>query len=199
MKQIISISVILLLSACATPYQQRTVTQGAVIGAGAGAVIGHQSGNAAEGAMIGGALGALAGAVLAEQREKGVRTSSPRYHRRACRKGVQYFDRAYRTQNLDRKIKLLKKGLRYCPNNPAAHNDLGVALVLRGNERAARGHFNHALRLDPDYYPARRNLDRLARNYRSPYNRSNYNRYDDRYDEHDKDRRDYRGEDKYDD
>jgi len=185
MKQIISIAMILLLSACATSYQQRTTAQGAAIGATAGAVIGHQSGNAAEGAVIGGALGALAGAVIAEQREKGIRTSAPRYHRRACRDGVQYFDRASRAQNLDRKIKLLKKGLRYCPNNPAAHNDLGVALVLRGNERAARGHFNHALRLDPDYYPARRNLDRLSRNYQSQYNRSGSDRYDDRYDEHD--------------
>jgi len=199
MKHVISISMILLLSACATPYQQRTTSQGAALGAAAGAVIGYQSGNAAEGAAIGGALGALAGAVLAEQREQGVRTSAPQYHRRACRKGVQYFDRAYRAQNLDRKIKLLKKGLRYCPNNPAAHNDLGVALVLRGNERAARGHFKHALRLDPDYYPATRNLDRLSRNYRSPYNRRGNDRYDDRYFEHDKDRRYYRGEDKYND
>jgi Flp pilus assembly protein TadD len=183
MKQIISISIILLLSACATPYQQRTTTQGAVLGAAAGAVIGHQSGNAAEGAAIGGALGALAGAVLAEQREKGIRTSAPRYHRRACRKGEQYFDRAYRARNLDRKIHLLKKGLRYCPNNPAAHNDLGVALVLRGDDRVARGHFNHALRLDPDYYPARRNLDRLGRNYQRSYNRRD-ERYGNRYGGH---------------
>ncbi len=184
MKQIISISIILLLSACATPYQQRTTSQGAVLGAAAGAVIGHQSGNAAEGAAIGGALGALAGAVLAEQREQGIRTSAPRYHRRACRKGEQYFNRAYRARNLDRKVYLLKKGLRYCPNNPAAHNDLGVALVLRGKDRAARGHFKHALRLDPDYYPARRNLDRLSRNYQRSYNRSD-ERYGSRYGGHD--------------
>jgi len=192
MKQILSISMVLLLSACATPYQQRTTAQGAVIGATAGAVIGHQSGNAAEGAMIGGALGALAGAVLAEQRKKGAYASAPRYHRRACSRGAQYFDRAYRAQNLDRKIHLLRKGLRYCPNNPAAHNDLGVALVLRGDEREARNHFNHALRLDPDYQPARRNLDRLG----YQYERRNLDRYNDRYDEHNKDRGEYRGYEK---
>jgi len=204
MKQIISISMILMLSACATPYQQRTSAQGAAIGAAAGAVIGHQSGNAAEGAVIGGALGALAGAVLAEQRENGVRTSGPRYHRRACREGAKYFDQAHRTQRLDRKIHLLKKGLRYCPNNPAAHNDLGVALVLRGDAREARAHFNRALRLDPNYQPARRNLDRLSRHHQRQYESRNHDRYDDRYgdrnDEYDKDRNEYRGYEKqYDD
>jgi len=193
MKQMISIAMILLLSACATPYQQRTTAQGAAIGAAAGAVIGAQNDNAAQGAAIGGALGALAGAVLAEQRERGIRTSAPRYHRKACRRGVQYFDRAYRARNLDRKIDLLKKGLRYCPNNPAAHNDLGVALVLRGDQGAARRHFNRALRLDPGYYPAQRNLDRMSRRYQGRYQRRVGDRYDDRYDEHDKDRHEDRG------
>jgi len=192
MKQIFSISMILLLSACATPYQQRTTAQGAAIGAAAGAVIGHQSGNAAEGAMIGAGLGALAGAVLAEQREKGAYASAPRYHRRACSQGSQYFDRAHRAQNLDRKIHLLRKGLRHCPNNPAAHNDLGVALVLRGDEREARSHFNQALRIDPDYQPARSNLGRLG----YQYERRSSDRYDDRYDDHDKDRGEYRGYEK---
>jgi len=82
MKQIISISIILLLSACATPYQQRTTAQGAVIGATAGAVIGHQSGNTAEGAIIGGALGALTGAAIADQRQQGAHQSAPQYQRR---------------------------------------------------------------------------------------------------------------------
>jgi len=82
MKQIISISIILLLSACATPYQQRTTAQGAVIGATAGAVIGHQSGNTAEGAIIGGALGALTGAAIADQRQKRAHKPAPQYQRR---------------------------------------------------------------------------------------------------------------------
>jgi len=199
MKQIIPITMILLLSACATPYQQRTTAQGAAVGATAGAIIGHQSGNAAEGAAIGGALGALAGAVIAEQRENGVRTSAPRYHRKACRKGEQYFDRAHRAQNLDRKIHLLRKGLRYCPNNPAAHNDLGVALTLSGDHGAARRHFNRALRLDRDYYPAQRNLDRMNRRHQGQYQRNVGDRYDDRHGEHDKDRHEYRGYEKDDD
>jgi len=208
MKQFFSIAMILMLSACATPYQQRSTAQGAVIGATAGAVIGHQSGNATEGAMIGGALGALAGAVLAEQREQGVRTSAPRYHRRACAGGASYFERAHRTNNLERKINLLRDGLRYCPGNPAAHNDLGVALVLWGDVAAARNHFNQALRLDSDYYPARRNLERLNNQRRSGYRHrvsdrdehNGYGRhrggYKDDYKDGYKDRDEYRGYEK---
>ena len=192
MKSITAFLMILLLSACATPYQQRTATQGAVLGAAAGAVIGAQDGNAEQGAVIGGALGALAGAVIAENREKGVYASGPRYHRRACRGGAQYFNRARRARNLDRKIDLLEQGLRYCPNNPAAHNDLGVALELSGDYAAARIHFERALRIDPDYLPARRNLKRMHRHHSRRYERRTRGYGEDYGDDHERDdRRDY--------
>jgi len=93
MKQLISIAMILLLSACATPYQQRATAQGAVIGATAGAVIGHQSGNAAEGAVIGGALGALAGAAAAEQRRNRTYRSAPVRNRAHRHDDDRYEDR----------------------------------------------------------------------------------------------------------
>jgi len=177
MKYTISVMIIFLLSGCATAYQERTAGQGAVIGATAGAVIGAQSGNVAKGAVIGGALGALAGAVLAEGRENRVVTSGPRYHRRACHEGAEYFERANQARDIDRKIYLMQKGLRYCPNNPAAHNDLGVAFILRGDDDAASVHFRHALRIDPGYYPAQRNLNRLDRHHQRRYERRHQNRY----------------------
>ena len=42
---------------------------GGALGAGAGAIIGHQSGHAGAGAAIGGALGVLGGAVVGDQME----------------------------------------------------------------------------------------------------------------------------------
>ena len=42
---------------------------GGALGAGAGAIIGHQSGHAGAGAAIGGALGVLGGAVVGDQLE----------------------------------------------------------------------------------------------------------------------------------
>ncbi len=45
---------------------QRGAGIGTLVGAGAGAIIGHQSGRAAEGALIGGAAGAAGGALIGD-------------------------------------------------------------------------------------------------------------------------------------
>lgn len=153
----------LLLGACATPHQERAATTGAIVGATAGAVIGSESDRTAEGAVIGGIIGGLAGAVIAGNQERSVAPSEPRYHRRACRKGAIYFERARQARRLERQVYWLREGLRYCPNNPAAHNDLGVALLLLGKPVAARRHFEIALDIDPGYEPARINLRRMHR------------------------------------
>ncbi|MBN1520929.1 MAG: glycine zipper 2TM domain-containing protein [Candidatus Aureabacteria bacterium] len=57
----------LLLTGC-TASEQGTTT-GALLGAGTGAVIGHQTGNRAEGALIGGALGAITGHAIGKANE----------------------------------------------------------------------------------------------------------------------------------
>ena len=48
---------------------------GGALGAGAGAIIGHQSGHAIEGALIGGALGALAGIIVHDIKAHQVRNA----------------------------------------------------------------------------------------------------------------------------
>ena len=58
----------------------------------------------------------------------------------------------------------MEEGIGYCPDNPAAHNDLGLGLILWGDMDAARMHFEDALRIDPDYNPARINLVRMGVN-----------------------------------
>ena len=55
----------LLVAGCTTT--QKGAVIGTAIGAGAGAVIGHQSGHRTEGAVIGGAAGALGGAAVGHQ------------------------------------------------------------------------------------------------------------------------------------
>jgi len=59
---------VFMLSACATPQQERAATRGAAVGAVAGAVIGAPDNRAVEGAVIGGMIGAAAGAVLSHPR-----------------------------------------------------------------------------------------------------------------------------------
>lgn len=61
------------LSNCAAPAgpsTQRGAVAGGLLGAAAGAVVGHQSGNALEGAAVGGALGAGTGAVLGNSQDQ---------------------------------------------------------------------------------------------------------------------------------
>lgn len=69
---IIAISTIALAScgAPAGPNTQRGAATGGLLGAGVGAVVGHQSGRALEGAAIGGATGAAAGGLMGNARDQ---------------------------------------------------------------------------------------------------------------------------------
>ncbi|NNC89704.1 MAG: glycine zipper 2TM domain-containing protein [Akkermansiaceae bacterium] len=59
------------LSQCAPQNNmQRDAGTGAVLGAGAGAIIGHQSDHTAEGAVLGGLIGAGAGAAVGANKDK---------------------------------------------------------------------------------------------------------------------------------
>ena len=71
LKTILLATAALGLSNCAgSSNAQRDAGTGALLGAGAGAIIGNQSGNAAEGALIGGALGAGAGYAVGNEKDK---------------------------------------------------------------------------------------------------------------------------------
>jgi len=68
-----SAATILALSNCAAPAgpnTQRGAVVGGLLGAGAGAIIGHQSGHTGEGALIGAAAGGTAGAVYGNARDQ---------------------------------------------------------------------------------------------------------------------------------
>ena len=52
------------------PNAQSSAVLGGLIGAGTGAIIGNQSGEAAKGALLGGALGAGTGAFLGDKKDK---------------------------------------------------------------------------------------------------------------------------------
>ena len=62
----ITVLSLFVLSACATPRQERAATRGAAVGAVAGAVIGAPNDRVVEGAVIGGVIGAAAGVVLSQ-------------------------------------------------------------------------------------------------------------------------------------
>lgn len=73
MKMHLAIAVVLglglmgLLAGCETTPTQEGAVIGGALGAGAGAIIGNQSGHSGTGALIGGAAGALTGALVGDQ------------------------------------------------------------------------------------------------------------------------------------
>jgi Flp pilus assembly protein TadD len=46
------------------------------------------------------------------------------------------------------------------PTNAQTHNNLGIIAAIRGELPLAIGHFEDALKIDPDYEEARTNLAR---------------------------------------
>lgn len=56
-----------LVAGCNTTPTQDGAVLGGALGAGAGAIIGNQSGHAGEGALIGAGAGALTGAIVGDQ------------------------------------------------------------------------------------------------------------------------------------
>ncbi len=63
------VTVCVILSGCATTPVQQGAWTGGALGAGLGAIIGNQSGDAGEGALIGAGIGALTGALIADDNQ----------------------------------------------------------------------------------------------------------------------------------
>lgn len=70
---VILLGIALVLAGCETAGGSAAL--GGALGAGAGAIIGHQSHNAAAGALIGGALGALAGLIIHDIKARQVKNA----------------------------------------------------------------------------------------------------------------------------
>jgi len=67
MKRFVMVYVLSLLIISGCTSTQKGAGLGGLMGAGAGAIIGHQSGHAKEGALIGAAAGAAGGALIGDQ------------------------------------------------------------------------------------------------------------------------------------
>lgn len=72
MKKLLLITLLVLSTGCVVTENntERGALGGSVIGAGLGAIIGHQSGETGKGALIGGAAGALLGGAVGNQQDK---------------------------------------------------------------------------------------------------------------------------------
>ena len=69
---ILALAAVFTLPSCSNqgPNTNAGMATGALLGAGTGAIIGHQSGHTGEGALIGGAGGALLGGAIGKSKDE---------------------------------------------------------------------------------------------------------------------------------
>ncbi|HEY7216760.1 MAG TPA: tetratricopeptide repeat protein [Candidatus Binatia bacterium] len=75
-----------------------------------------------------------------------------------------YFDKAQLSTNRDQVISLYREGLVICPDDDVAHYELGRALADAGRRDEAEKEFEAALKINPDFADARRQLDAVRAN-----------------------------------
>ena len=76
----------------------------------------------------------------------------------------EYFDKAQLSTNRDEVISLYRKGLEICPDDDVAHYEFGRALADAGRRDEAEKEFQAALKINPGFAEARRQLDVLRAN-----------------------------------
>lgn len=73
----VALFLVFLMAGCTTTTTQSGALAGGALGAGTGAVIGHQVGRGIEGALIGGAVGAVSGGLIGHEIDKTRATAPP--------------------------------------------------------------------------------------------------------------------------
>ena len=87
-----------------------------------------------------------------------------RQQRDCSRAFREYFDKAQLSTNRDEVISLYRKGLELCPDDDVAHYEFGRALADAGRRNEAEKEFEAALKINPGFGEARRQLDVLRAN-----------------------------------
>ena len=75
-----------------------------------------------------------------------------------------YFDKAQQSTNREQTIALYRDGLTICPDDDVAHYELGRALADAGRPADAEREYETALKINPDFGDARRQLEALRAN-----------------------------------
>ena len=76
----------------------------------------------------------------------------------------EFFDKAQLSTDRDEVISLYRKGLELCPDDDVAHYEFARALADAGRRAEAEKEFEAALKINPSFGEARRQLETLRAN-----------------------------------
>ena len=76
----------------------------------------------------------------------------------------EYFEKAQTSSDREQTITLYREGLALCPDDDVAHYELGKVMVERGLYAEAEQEFETALKINPDFIDARKQLDSVRKN-----------------------------------
>src|SRR6478672_5807570 len=71
--------------------------------------------------------------------------------RAACNRAFSAFDQGRKAGDTDTAIASYKEGLRLCPNDDVAHNELGEIYLRLGRKAEAMAEFQAALQINPNF------------------------------------------------
>lgn len=83
--------------------------------------------------------------------------------RRDCSRAFSDFEKAQTIKAPEEAAALYRQGLRLCPDDDVAHYELGKILISSGKFGEAEQEFEAALRINPSFSEARRQLDAVQK------------------------------------
>lgn len=101
---------------------------------------------------------------IARQRKELEGLQNQAQKRRDCERAFrEFFDKAQMATNREQAISLYRQGLDICPDDDVAHYELGRALADAGRFDEAEKSFDAALKINPDFTEARKQLDAIRK------------------------------------